>query len=163
MLINLPALLMLNLRVRVSLRRDGFASTLAHYAPDPALDTPSARLTSGTRELSCVLVCQGKQIRHLQLAQSAALWLRRFAHLPRRAGVLGPWLQRLLGSSACLDQAITLRTFLTTRGVAASLKIGTKRGDDHKITAHAWVEVADIALGERSEMRDAHAVFSELH
>lgn len=144
MWLNLPSLLLLDLRVRGELRRFGFAAALSTFAQANTKPCPKFA-TLGPNELA--------------FAQSAAKWLRRFANLPKRLPRLGRWLNQVLGPSACLDQAIALRTFLNARGLPAELKIGTRRLADQGFTAHAWVELAGIALGEPNEANAQHVVF----
>ncbi len=144
MWLNLPSLLLLDLRVRGQLRRFGFATALSAFsqtqvAPSRGYAAPSPS--------------------ELAFAQSAALWLRRFANLPKRLPRLGHWLNQVLGPSACLDQAIALRAFLNARGLPAELKIGTRRLPDQGFTAHAWVELAGIALGESADTNANHVLF----
>ena len=143
MWLNLPSLLLLDLRVRGQLRRFGFAAALS------AFSQPNAKLSQkfepGPAELA--------------FAQSAALWLRRFANLPKRLPRLGRWVNQVLGPSACLDQAIALRAFLHARGLPAELKIGTRRVADQGFAAHAWVELAGIALGESNDVNAQHVQF----
>ena len=133
MWMNLPSLLLLDLRVRVHLRRVGFATALSTFSKLKAKPELDLKLTQpGPNEVA--------------FAQSAARWLRRFGNLPKRLPRLGRWLNQVLGPSACLDQAIALRAFLNARGLPAELKIGTRRLPDQGFTAHAWVELAGIAL-----------------
>lgn len=144
MWLNLPSLLLLDLRVRVHLRRVGFATALSAFSKLKA--KPELELTQpGPNEVA--------------FAQSAALWLRRFGNLPNRLPRLGRWLNQVLGPSACLDQAIALRAFLNARGLPAELKIGTRRLPDQGFTAHAWVELAGIALGESADTNAKHVLF----
>ncbi len=143
MWLNLPSLLLLDLRVRGQLRRFGFAAALSAFShPKPKLRT---ELAPGSKELA--------------FAQSAAMWLRRFANLPKRLPRLGRWLNKVVGPSACLDQAIALRAFLHARGLPAELKIGTRRSADQGFAAHAWVEFAGIALGEPADANAQHVLF----
>jgi hypothetical protein len=141
MWLQLPSLLLLNLRVRSNLRRLGFAAALAAYAP------PNSRKfkTVGTEALA--------------FSQASALWLRRFANVSQRLPSFGAWLNRLFGPSACLDQSITLRTFLQARGLPAELKIGSKHPAGQSFSAHAWIELSGVAIGERPDVVQAHAVF----
>lgn len=144
MWLNIPSLLLLDLRVRAQLRRVGFAMALSTFSK-----------IKGEPE---------RALRHLgpnevAFAQSAALWLHRFGNLPKRLPRVGLWLNVVLGPSACLDQAIALRAFLKARGLPAELKIGTRRLPDHGFTAHAWVELAGIALGEPGDASAQHMVF----
>jgi hypothetical protein len=141
MWLQLPSLLLLNLRVRANLRRLGFAAALAAYAAPQQ------------RELSTV----GTEA--LAFAQASALWLRRFANLSQRLPGFGAWLNRLFGPSACLDQSITLRTFLQARGFPVELKIGSKHPAGQSFSAHAWIELCGVAIGERPEVAQEHAVF----
>jgi hypothetical protein len=141
MWLQLPSLLLLNLRVRANLRRLGFAGALAAYAP------PDSRR------------CKTVGSEALAFAQSSALWLRRFANLSQRLPSVGAWLNRLFGPSACLDQSITLRTFLQARGFPAELKIGSKHPAGQSFSAHAWIELSGVAIGERPDVAQAHAVF----
>ena len=144
MWLNLPSLLLLDLRVRGQLRRSGFAAALSAFSRSNS--QPGSELTVlGPSELA--------------FAQSAALWLRRFANLPQRLPRFGRWLNKMLGPSVCLDQAIALRAFLHARGLPAELKIGTRRLPDQGFVAHAWVELAGIALGERADTAAQHALF----
>ena len=153
MWLNLPSLFLLDLRVRGQLRQFGFAATLSAFSP-PQLKL-STELPPGPNELA--------------FAKSAAMWLRRFANLPTRLPRLGRWLNQVLGPSACLDQAIALRAFLHARGLPAELKIGTRRvanshsahqgSADQGFAAHAWVELAGIALGEPSDTQTQYVLF----
>lgn len=144
MWLNLPSLLLLDLRVRAQLRRFGFAAALSAFSqPNPK---PGFELAKpGATEIA--------------FAQSAALWLRRFANLPKRLPRFGRWVNQVLGPSACLDQAIALRAFLHARGLPAELKIGTRRLAEQGFTAHAWVELAGIALGEPPDVNTQHIQF----
>ena len=144
MWLNLPSLLLLDLRVRGQLRRSGFAAALSAFS-------------RSNSKLGSVLMVPGPS--ELAFAQSAALWLRRFANLPQRLPRFGRWLNKVLGPSACLDQAIALRAFLIARGLPAELKIGTRRLPDQGFVAHAWVELAGIALGERADTNAQHVLF----
>jgi len=144
MWVNLPSLLLLDLRVRVQLRRFGFATALSAFSQSQA-KPKRERTQPGPSEVV--------------FAQAAALWLRRFANLPKRLPRLGRWLNKVLGPSACLDQAIALRAFLNARGLPAELKIGTRRLPDQGFTAHAWVELAGVALGEPVEASGQHVLF----
>ncbi len=144
MWLNIPSLLLLDLRVRAQLRRVGFATALSTFSKIKA-KSERAQRQAGPNEVA--------------FAQSAALWLRRFGNLPKRLPRLGLWLNQLLGPSACLDQAIALRAFLKARGLPAELKIGTRRLPDQGFTAHAWVELAGIALGEPGDASAQHVLF----
>lgn len=144
MWLNLPSLLLLDLRVRGQLRRFGFAAALSAFSQINA-NSHSAFTAPGPTELA--------------FAQACALWLRRFANLPQRLPRLGSWLNQMLGPSACLDQAIALRAFLHARGLPAELKIGTRRLPDQGFVAHAWVELAGVALGERADATAQQVLF----
>ena len=150
MWLNLPSLLFLDLRVRARLRRFGFAAALSAFSKPNPKQRPDL-LKAASTELGAA---------ELAFAQSAALWLRRFANLPKRLPRFGRWMNRVLGPSACLDQAIALRAFLHARGLPAELKIGTRRRSaDQGFTAHAWVELAGIALGEPADANAQHVLF----
>ena len=144
MWLNLPSLLLLDLRVRGQLRRFGFAAALSAFSKTSA-KAGVALPVPGPSELA--------------FAQSAAMWLRRFANLPQRLPRIGRWLNQVLGSSACLDQAIALRAFLNARGLPAELKIGTRRLPGQGFVAHAWVELAGVALGEGADTNAQHVLF----
>ncbi len=141
MWLNLPSLLLLDLRVRACLRRSGFAAALGAF-PTTNRPTRAPKPTDVARALA------------------AAHWLRRFAQMPNRLPTFARWLNAMVGPSACLDQSIALRAYLVARGLPAELKIGTRRVPDNGFSAHAWVELAGVALGERGEMTNQHAVFA---
>jgi hypothetical protein len=74
------------------------------------------------------------------------------------------WLRRLAPRlstqrSVCLDQAIALRAFFAQRGVDVALKIGVKRAP---FAAHAWLEVAGIAILERADVQQEFHCFQPL-
>ncbi len=144
MWLNLPSLLLLDLRVRGQLRRFGFAAALSAFSQPIIIRDPEYAKTGPTE---------------LAFAQSAAMWLRRFANLPKRLPRFGRWLNLVIGPSACLDQAIALRAFLNARGLPAELKIGTRRLPNQGFAAHAWVELAGIALGEAADANTQHVLF----
>jgi hypothetical protein len=141
MWLNLPSLLLLDLRVRACLRQSGFAAALSAFAATK-LPTRHPKSTD------------------LAAALAAALWLRRFANLSNRMPMFARWLNAVVGPSACLDQSITLRAYLVARGLPAELKIGTRRGPGSGFAAHAWVELAGIALGEPGESSGQHVIFA---
>jgi hypothetical protein len=46
----------------------------------------------------------------------------------------------LPGESTCLPQAMAAYRLLAQRGIPARLKIGVRKEDEQKLSAHAWVE-----------------------
>ncbi len=64
-----------------------------------------------------------------RIAQSV---LRIAPHLPLRTN--------------CLDRAVALWWLLSSRGLAADLRLGVRKKDDASLGAHAWVEHEGIVL-----------------
>jgi len=64
--------------------------------------------------------------------------------LARLAGIAG---RRGPVSASCLRQALVLRAWLRRRGLDAQLKIGVRRQGE-AVDAHAWVELAGVALAQ---------------
>lgn len=71
-----------------------------------------------------------------------------------RAARLGP------RPPTCLPRALTLWWLLRRQGLAAELRIGTRRAAD-RLEAHAWVECEGRVLDDRADIRDRFAAFDE--
>lgn len=57
---------------------------------------------------------------------------------------------RYVPYATCLTQALATRTLLQMKGQYSQLKIGVKKYEDEKFTAHAWIEVdGRIIIGKR--------------
>jgi len=68
--------------------------------------------------------------------------------------------QRTWGNSACLEQSLALWWLLGRRGIASSVRIGTRK-TEQKFEAHAWVECGGVALNEPEEAHKHYAAFGE--
>lgn len=49
-----------------------------------------------------------------------------------------------LWESQCLVQAIAAQNMLTRRGIASTLYLGTAKGEQGQLTAHAWLRSGDV-------------------
>ena len=67
---------------------------------------------------------------------------QRLARLAAIAGTHGPF------EATCLRQALLLHFLLRRQRLAVDLMLGVRRQDD-VFDAHAWVELAGVALGQR--------------
>jgi hypothetical protein len=67
---------------------------------------------------------------------------------------------RGLGTANCLDQSLALWWLLGRRGIASSVRIGTRKTGG-KFEAHAWVECDGVALNEPEEPHKHYAAFDE--
>lgn len=65
---------------------------------------------------------------------------------PDRAGLALDRARKLLGVGSCLSRSLALRRVLASAGIAAAVRIGTRR-DGGNLAAHAWVELAGRPLG----------------
>jgi hypothetical protein len=59
---------------------------------------------------------------------------------------------------SCLAKSLTLWWLLTRQGIAAKLRIGTRK-DLQRLEAHAWVECEGQALNEPDEHHQHYAAF----
>jgi Transglutaminase-like superfamily len=64
------------------------------------------------------------------------------------------------GKASCLEKALALWWLLGRRGIASSVRIGTRKVDD-KFEAHAWVDCDGVALNEPEELHSHYAAFDE--
>ena len=75
--------------------------------------------------------------------------IARMVHAAARYGLVRP---------TCLEKSLALWWFLGRRGIASSLRIGTRTNGD-RLEAHAWVERDGIALMETEEVRARFSAF----
>jgi hypothetical protein len=64
--------------------------------------------------------------------------IARMVHAAARYGLVRP---------TCLEKSLALWWFLGRRGIASSLRIGTRKNGD-RLEAHAWIELGGSALNE---------------
>ncbi|MDQ1409253.1 MAG: hypothetical protein QOJ41_988 [Acidobacteriaceae bacterium] len=76
------------------------------------------------------------------------------AHMVRSAAY------RSLGTATCLEKSLALWWLLGRRGIASSLRIGTRKTGE-KFEAHAWLECDGMALNEPEEVHEHYAAFDE--
>ena len=74
---------------------------------------------------------------------------RDLARLARIAGRRGPV------AASCLRQSLVVRAWLRRRGLDAQLRIGVRKAGE-ALDAHAWVEVAGVAL---EDLEAGHVAF----
>jgi hypothetical protein len=67
---------------------------------------------------------------------------------------------RSLGTPTCLEKSLVLWWLLGRRGIASSLRIGTRKSGG-KFEAHAWVECEGVPLNEPEELHKHYAAFDE--
>jgi hypothetical protein len=61
---------------------------------------------------------------------------------------------RRVPRSTCLVEALSVQLLLARHGHRSDLRIGVARDEDHRFTAHAWVEVQGrIVVGARREIK----------
>jgi hypothetical protein len=82
---------------------------------------------------------------HLQEARSAA-------HMIHAASRYG------LARGNCLSRSLALCWLLQRRGIAAELRVGGKKNGD-AFEAHAWVEVAGVAVNDGEDVGSRYARF----
>jgi hypothetical protein len=70
-------------------------------------------------------------------------------HAAARYGLVQP---------TCLEKSLALWWFLGRRGMASSLRIGTRK-DGGRLEAHAWIEFGGSALNETSGSLRSYAPF----
>jgi hypothetical protein len=58
----------------------------------------------------------------------------------------------------CLDQSVTLWSFLRLQGVETTIRIGVRRRP--LLEAHAWVELDSIVVNDRSDVGQSFEAFS---
>jgi hypothetical protein len=62
------------------------------------------------------------------------------------------------GHFTCLERSLTLWWLLERQGIAANVRIGTRKGEG-RFEAHAWVECAGVALDDPGEHEHGYAAF----
>jgi hypothetical protein len=55
---------------------------------------------------------------------------------------------KLMPAASCLARAFTLRILLVRHGHLAEVQLGVARGEDGRLTAHAWVESEGRVIGD---------------
>jgi|ERR1700719_1265575 hypothetical protein len=76
------------------------------------------------------------------------------ARMVRSAAYLSP------GTPTCLEKSLVLWWLLGRRGIASSLRLGTRKTGG-KFEAHAWVECEGVPLNEPEELHKHYAAFDE--
>jgi len=110
----------------------------------------------GLRLLSFKALCNLLE-RSLPAVAASSTWQRRaetIARLVQAAATHGVW------RTNCLQRSLLLWWLLRRRGIAAELRIGVSRQTDH-FEAHAWVECEGVVLGDRPDIHQTFAPFSE--
>jgi hypothetical protein len=132
----------------------------------PALSTEDAQAPLAPRAkaaLAFEILLAYARARHLLWRQALPEALRKLRNVPvtkasppdpvrggRRLGIAVVRTLRLLPTdSRCLVRSLVLTRVLSRRGVASTLVIGVRRGDE--LQAHAWVEHKGIPLLDAGE------------
>ena len=63
-----------------------------------------------------------------------------------------------IGRPTCLEQSLALWWLLSRQGIAAQLRIGTRKVEE-KFEAHAWVECGGAAVDDPDELHRHYAAF----
>jgi Transglutaminase-like superfamily len=82
------------------------------------------------------------------MAKDAAR-IARMVHAAARYGLVRP---------TCLEKSVALWWFLGRRGIASSLRIGTRKSGD-RLEAHAWIEFGGSALDDAGVSHRSYAPF----
>ena len=69
---------------------------------------------------------------------------------------------RPLPYATCLPQSLALWWLLRHRGIHGELRLGVRK-EGEELKAHAWVEVAGVALNDRDDVRHRYSAFEVLH
>jgi hypothetical protein len=78
--------------------------------------------------------------------------IARMVHTAARYGLVRP---------TCLEKSLALWWFLGRRGIASSLRIGTRKNAG-KLEAHAWIECGGSTLNETGEALPDYAPFDSV-
>jgi hypothetical protein len=93
---------------------------------------------AGARDL--LTASGGKDGPEIEPTEAQQRMAGRVAYVVPRVGRRVPW------RSDCLVQALAARHWLAGRGIATSLRIGTRKTGEKGFEAHAWLIVADIVV-----------------
>ena len=77
----------------------------------------------------------------------------------RVAATVAAVARRMPQRSTCVPRAMTTWYLLRRHGLDATIIVGAGVPQGDRLSAHAWVELDGVPLGERSDVGDAHVSF----